>query len=115
MSLGELKSGPGGRAGKVKTRRQAVAIALKEAGASKYESEGENKRNLAKFGYSQSDVAGLCDHQGCNSKFYSRIGAVALGKIIPFERGRKVARVKPNSRHRDYSRLSCGGGRRSSG
>jgi Family of unknown function (DUF6496) len=45
---GELKSGPGGRAGKVKSRRQAVAIALKEAGASKYESEGENKRNLAK-------------------------------------------------------------------
>jgi Family of unknown function (DUF6496) len=45
---GELKSGPGGKAGKVKSRRQAVAIALKEAGASKYESEGENKRNLAK-------------------------------------------------------------------
>ena len=42
---GELKSGRGGRAGKVKSRRQAVAIALKEAGASKYESEGANKRN----------------------------------------------------------------------
>jgi len=34
---GELKSGPGGKAGKVKSRRQAIAIALKEAGASKYE------------------------------------------------------------------------------
>lgn len=45
---GELKSGPGGKAGKVKSRRQAIAIALKEAGASKYESEKENKRNLAK-------------------------------------------------------------------
>jgi hypothetical protein len=45
---GELKSGPGGRGGKVKNRRQAIAIALKEAGASKYESEKENKRNLAK-------------------------------------------------------------------
>ena len=44
---GELKSGPAGRAGD-KSRRQAVAIALKEAGASKYESEGENKRDLAK-------------------------------------------------------------------
>jgi hypothetical protein len=40
---GELKSGSGA---KVKSRRQAVAISLKEAGASKYESPSENKRNL---------------------------------------------------------------------
>jgi hypothetical protein len=40
---GELRSG---RGGKVKSRRQAIAIALKEAGASKYESERENRRNL---------------------------------------------------------------------
>ena len=45
---GELKSGPAGRAGKVRSRRQAIAIALKEAGASKYESESENQRNLAR-------------------------------------------------------------------
>src|SRR5437868_2944051 len=45
---GELKSGPGGKAGKVKNPRQAIAIALKEAGASKYESKGENKRNLVR-------------------------------------------------------------------
>ena len=39
---GELET----RAGrKVKSRRQAVAIALHEAGASKYESKRENKRN----------------------------------------------------------------------
>ena len=43
---GELKSGRSGKSGKVKSRRQAIAIALKEAGASKYESRGENKRNL---------------------------------------------------------------------
>jgi hypothetical protein len=43
---GELKSGRSGKGGKVKSRRQAIAIALKEAGASKYESE--NKRNLAR-------------------------------------------------------------------
>jgi hypothetical protein len=42
---GELKSG---RGGKVKSRRQAIAIGLKEAGASKYESASENKRNFAK-------------------------------------------------------------------
>ncbi len=45
---GELKSGPGGKGGKVKSRRQAIAIALKESGESKYESKAENKRNLAK-------------------------------------------------------------------
>jgi hypothetical protein len=43
---GELKSGRGGKAGKVKNRRQAIAIALQEAGASRYESGAHNKRNL---------------------------------------------------------------------
>ena len=32
----------------MKSRRQAIAIALKESGESKYESKKENKRNLAK-------------------------------------------------------------------
>jgi len=43
---GELKSGPGGKGGPVKSRRQAIAIALEEAGASKYESNRRNRRNL---------------------------------------------------------------------
>jgi hypothetical protein len=43
---GELKSGRGGKGGKVKSRRQAVAIALQEAGASKYDSARRNRRNL---------------------------------------------------------------------
>ena len=45
---GELKSGPGGKGGKVKSRKQAIAIALKEAGESKYESPKKNQRNLAR-------------------------------------------------------------------
>ncbi len=40
---GELESGNGG---KVKSRKQAVAIALKEAGESKYESPAKNKKAL---------------------------------------------------------------------
>jgi Family of unknown function (DUF6496) len=48
FSHGELKSGRRGKGGKVQSRRQAIAIALKEAGSSKYESESENKHNLAK-------------------------------------------------------------------
>jgi len=41
---GELKTARGSR--KVKNPKQAIAIALHEAGASKYESPAENKRNL---------------------------------------------------------------------
>jgi len=41
---GELKSGSGKN---VKSRKQAIAIGLKEAGASKYESKSKNKRNLS--------------------------------------------------------------------
>ena len=43
---GELKSGKKGAGGKAKSREQAIAIALHEAGASKYESKKTNKRNL---------------------------------------------------------------------
>src|SRR6478672_414057 len=45
---GELKSGPGGKGGKVKSRKQAIAIALHEAGASKYDSPAERRRSFAK-------------------------------------------------------------------
>src|SRR4051812_47540924 len=45
---GELKSGPGGKAGKVKNRKQAIAIALNEAGASKYKSKRKNRSSRAK-------------------------------------------------------------------
>jgi Family of unknown function (DUF6496) len=47
---GELKSGRSGKGGKVKSRSQAIAIALKEAGASKYESTKTNAKNLRKSG-----------------------------------------------------------------
>jgi hypothetical protein len=43
---GELKTGLNGRGGHVKSRSQAIAIALEEAGASRYESGSRNRRNL---------------------------------------------------------------------
>ena len=55
MKHGELKSGPGGKAGKVKNPKQAIAIALHEAGASKYESEKENEKSLAKSERKQAE------------------------------------------------------------
>ncbi|HEY1710736.1 MAG TPA: DUF6496 domain-containing protein [Rhizomicrobium sp.] len=45
---GELKSGQKGKGGKVKSRKQAIAIALEEAGASKYNSDAKNRRAEAK-------------------------------------------------------------------
>jgi hypothetical protein len=45
---GELKSGRGGKGGKVTNPKQAIAIALSEAGASKYNNPKKNKRNQAK-------------------------------------------------------------------
>ena len=45
---GELRSGRGGKGGKVESRRQAIAIALSEAGASKYPSKAQNRRRLRK-------------------------------------------------------------------
>jgi hypothetical protein len=45
---GELKSGRSGKGGKVKSRRQAIAVALNEAGASRYKSPRQNKRSEAR-------------------------------------------------------------------
>ena len=42
---GELESGPDGKAGKVKNPKQAVAIALSEAGASNRKTPKENARS----------------------------------------------------------------------
>lgn len=68
---GELKSGKGGKAGKVKSRKQAIAIALHEAGASKYDSKPKNKQNLAKTKH--KEAAGKTAQQESEGK--SHVGA----------------------------------------
>jgi hypothetical protein len=68
---GELKSGRGGKGGKVKSRRQAIAIALKEAGASRYESRKENARNRRK--YERKEAEGKTYQQEREGK--SHVGA----------------------------------------
>ena len=45
---GELKGGKRGKGGKVKSRKQAIAIALSESGSSKKKTKSQNKRSLAK-------------------------------------------------------------------
>lgn len=68
---GELKSGLRGKGGKVKSRRQAIAIALKESGASKYESKKENRRNLARS--KRKEAEGRTAQQETEGK--ARVGA----------------------------------------
>src|SRR6476619_5886379 len=96
---GELKSGRGGKGGKVKSRRQAIAIALKEAGASKYESEDENKRNLAKSERkeargetSQQEREGK-SHVGARGRRESSRAMGGKNATRSTKRGRKVART----------------------
>jgi hypothetical protein len=68
---GELKSGRGGKAGKVKNPRQAIAIALSEAGASKYQSGRRNRRNLHRT--EQKEAQGRTAQQEREGK--SHVGA----------------------------------------
>src|SRR3954470_19052683 len=86
---GELKSGPGGKAGKVKSRRQAIAIALKEAGASKYESENENKRNLARS--ERKEARGDTSQQEREGK--SHVGARGRRESTPTMGGKNATRM----------------------
>jgi Family of unknown function (DUF6496) len=65
---GELKSGRNGKGGKVKSRRQAIAIALQEAGASKYESAKRNRRNLRRT--EQKEAAGRTAQQEREGKLH---------------------------------------------
>ncbi|MGE0649031.1 MAG: DUF6496 domain-containing protein [Gammaproteobacteria bacterium] len=68
---GELRRGAKGKGGKVKSRRQAIAIALSEAGASKYQSKKENQRKLAET--KRKEARGETAQQGREGK--SRVGA----------------------------------------
>ncbi len=68
---GELKSGPRGKGGKVKSRRQAVAIALSEAGAPEYDSKSETRRHLART--KKKEATGRTAQQEAEGK--SHVGA----------------------------------------
>src|SRR6185437_1493513 len=97
---GELKSGPGGKGGKVKSRRQAIAIALSEAGASKYKSAAKNRQKFTKA--KRDEETGTTGQQTREGK--SHVGAIgkressrAMGGESATEttaRGRKAARSR---------------------
>jgi hypothetical protein len=102
---GELKSGPGGKGGKVKSRRQAIAIALKEAGASKYDSKRENERNFAKS--KRKEARGETYQQEREGK--SHVGARGRRESSRAMDGRSAARRTARGRKAARSRARNSG------
>jgi hypothetical protein len=88
---GELKSG---RGGKVKSRRQAIAIALNEAGASKYQSKRRNRRNLRRT--EAKEARGRTAQQEREGK--SRIGASRERESTRAMGGRNVRKLTARGR-----------------
>jgi uncharacterized protein DUF6496 len=97
---GELKSGPGGKGGKVKSRKQAIAIALHEAGASKKQSPSEKRRSSSRS--RSKEAHGRTGQQEREGR--SHVGARGRKESSPAMRGKsRTASSK--------SRSSSGGGR----
>jgi len=101
---GELKSGPGGKGGKVTNRKQAIAIALHEAGASKYDSPAERKRELARTerkearGETYQQEAEGKGHVGARGRRESSPAMGGKNATRLTARGKKAARARGRAR-----------------
>lgn len=101
---GELKSGRGGKGGKVKNRKQAIAIALHESGRSKYESASENRRNRART--KQKEGRGQTGQQEREGK--SHIGARGKRESTRAEGGENARNRTPAGKRAARSRAAKG-------
>ena len=97
----ELKSG---RGGKVKQRKQAIAIALHEAGASKYDSKSERKRVFAKT--KRKEAKGETSQQ--EKEGVSHVGAKGRRESSRAMGGRNATKlIRPRKRVRAAPRASA--------
>jgi hypothetical protein len=103
---GELKSGPEGKAGPVKNRRQAIAIALNEAGASKYESKSKNKQHLARS--ASKEAKGETFQQEIEGK--SHVGATGRCESTPAMGGKNATKTTVRGRKAAMTRARRSGG-----
>ena len=92
---GELKSGKGGKGGKVKSRKQAIAIALHESGASKYESKQKNRRNLKRT--ESKEAHGETYQQETEGK--SHVGAQGRRESSKAMGGKNATSLKSHKHH----------------
>ncbi len=107
---GELKSGRGGKGGKVKSRRQAIAIALKEAGASRNESRKENAKNRRK--YRRKEAEGKTYQQEREGK--SHVGARGRRESSRAVGGKNATRTTARGRKAAASRQRSAASRKRS-
>lgn len=91
---GELKSGRRGAGGKVKSRRQAIAIALHEAGASKNEGGKNNAKSFART--KRKEASGKTAQQEKEGK--SHVGARGRRESSRAMGGRSAARTTKSAR-----------------
>ncbi|MCC7048226.1 MAG: hypothetical protein IT562_16045 [Alphaproteobacteria bacterium] len=103
---GELRSGRRGKGGKVKSRRQAIAIALSEAGASKYDSDRENQKRLARS--KQKEAIGETSQQEAEGK--SRVGAAGRRESSRAMGGRNAIGLTASGAKAARSRARKAGG-----
>jgi hypothetical protein len=83
---GELKSGSGGKGGKVRSRKQAIAIALNEAGNSKYKSDAKNRQSEGKT--ERKEARGKTAQQEKEGK--GRVGAKGKRESSPAMGGKNA-------------------------
>jgi hypothetical protein len=103
---GELRSGREGKGGKVKSRRQAIAIALNEAGASKYESLKENRKAFARS--KRKEARGETYQQETEGK--ARVGAKGHRESSRAMGGENATRLTSRGERAARSRARRAGG-----
>lgn len=101
---GELKSGRRGKGGKVKNRKQAIAIALHEAGHSKYDSARENRRSRART--EAKEARGQTAQQEREGK--SHIGARGKRESTRAEGGKNARHLVARGKRAARSRVRKG-------
>jgi hypothetical protein len=99
---GELKSGRGGKGGKVRSRKQAIAIALSEAGASKYDSKKKQRSKRARTG--RKEAAGRTAQQEREGR--GHIGAAHRRESSKAQGGKNARRRAAASRGRKSGKLT---------
>jgi hypothetical protein len=97
---GELKSGRSGKGGKVKNRKQVIAIALNEAGASRYKSKSENRSAEARS--ERKEARGETYQQETEGK--SRVGARGRRESSRAMGGENATRPTARGRKATHSR-----------
>src|ERR1700749_4331203 len=101
---GELKSGRGGKGGKVKSRKQAIAIALSEAGASKYDSKRKQRHNRARTAAKEArGQTGQQEREG-----NARIGAKGKRESSRAEGGKNARHLTAAGKRAARSRVRGG-------